>query len=178
MFLKDEVIVLRAIEKDDAALLYDLINDPEIERTVVGWSCPVSSEQQLNWIENNQKDSNSTIRFAIDAGAGIVGVCSISAIDFKNRTANLNIKLPKASRGHGYASRAVKLMIKYSFDELNLNCLTANVISDNAPSLKLWEKNHFTRDGILRSRVYKNGDYKDLAAFSLLKAEYETRNRQ
>lgn len=171
MFLHGNSITLRALEKKDMPLLLEMINDPEIEASVVGWSYPVSEEQQLMWLNNIQGDN--CIRFAIDNGSGIVGVSIISSIDYKNRTANLNLKLPKSSRGKGYASQAVKLMIDYCFLELNINCLTANVIADNDASIKLWEKNGFKRDGLLRSRVYKNGIYKDLIAYSLLRNEYE-----
>lgn len=176
MFLADELITLRGIEKEDADLLYDMINDPEMENNVVGWSLPVSKDQQLMWINNLQTDKN--IRYAIDAGNGIIGTAIISSIDFKNRTANLNIKISKKHRGNGYASHAIKLMIDYCFDELNLHCITANVIYDNKTSRNLWEKIGFVRDGVLRERVYKKGEYKDLIAYSLLREDYDKRNRK
>lgn len=171
MILRDDLIELRAIEKKDAALLLEMINDPEMEATVVGWSYPVSEEQQLEWINNIQSDKN--IRFAIDAGKGIVGTAIISSLDHKNRTANLNIKLSKSERGKGYASHAIRLMTDYCFKELNLNCITANVIEDNISSRTLFQKIGFIEDGILRERVYKSGVYKNIVAYSLLKSEWE-----
>lgn len=171
MFLKDELITLRAIEKKDSKILLNMINDPEIEASVVGWSYPVSEEQQLEWINNIQTDKN--IRFAVDAGKGIVGTAIISSVDHKNRTANLNIKLSKSERGKGYASHAIRLMIDYCFKELNLNCITANVIEDNTSSRTLFQKNGFIEDGILRERVYKLGVYKNIVAYSLLKSEWK-----
>ena len=174
MYLIDELVTLRGIEKEDASVLHEMINDPEMESQVVGWSFPVSMEQQLAWINNLQTDKN--IRYAVDAGNGIVGTAIISSIDYKNGTANLNIKIAKDQRGHGYASHAVKLMIGYCFNELNLHCITANVIEDNESSRKLWEKFGFVADGVLRSRVYKMGKYKDIIAYSLLREEYEKRN--
>lgn len=170
MILKDALLILRGIEKEDVDLLLEMINDPEIESSVVGWSYPVSRDQQEAWIKNVQSDK--TIRFAMDAGNGIVGTAIISSVDFKNGTANLNIKMPKSERGKGYASHAVQLMIEYCFNELNLNCLTANVIGDNFDSKSLWEKFGFVVDGVLRSRVYKNGHYKDVIAYSLLRDDY------
>lgn len=48
MILKDDIVLLRAIEEDDARVLMDLINDPEVENSVFGWSYPVSLSSQKN----------------------------------------------------------------------------------------------------------------------------------
>lgn len=176
MILRDDKVLLRAIEEDDAAVLMDLINDPEVENAVYGWSYPVSLASQKKWIANLSNDS--TVRYAIVFDEKTVGVAIISSIDMKNRTGNMNIKLVKAARGKGVATRVVKLMIQYCFDELNLHCLTANVIERNSESRKLWEKLGFRQDGILRDRVFKNGKYHNAIAYSLLKEEYYEGNRQ
>lgn len=42
MILKDDVVLLRAIDENDADVLMSLINDPEVESSVMGWSYPVS----------------------------------------------------------------------------------------------------------------------------------------
>ncbi len=176
MILYDDIITLRAIEEDDASVLQSMINDPEIESSVVGFSYPVSMAEQKKWISCIKDDKN--IRYAIDDGSGIIGVAIISAVDFKNRVANLNIKLLKTVRGKGYAKRAVSLILRYCFYELNLNCVTANVLANNTPSNNLWLNLGFNIDGVLRQRVYKNGQYIDLLAYSLLRDEYDKRDRK
>lgn len=174
MILRDEVVLLRAIEENDAEILMDLINDPEVESSVCGWSYPVSLSAQKKWISNLHNDT--TVRYAIDIEGKIVGVAIISSIDMKNRSANMNIKLLKSARGNGFAIRAIKLIVSYCFDELNMHCLTANVIERNVDSSRLWEKLGFRRDGLLRDRVYKNGNYHNVIAYSLLKEEFNERN--
>lgn len=174
MILKDEVLLLRAIEERDAEVLMELINDPEVENSVCGWSYPVSLSAQKKWIENLSNDT--AVRYAIEINGSVKGVIIISAIDMKNRTANMNIKLLKNVRGNGFATRAVKLIISYCFNELNMHCLTANVIERNIKSRKLWEKLGFCQDGILRERIYKNGSYHNIIAFSLLRKEFDERN--
>lgn len=175
MILKDSNLVLRAIEEKDAKVLMDLINDPEIENSVFGWSYPVSLLAQKKWIMNLSNDSS--VRYAITYEKQMVGVAIISSIDMKNRIANMNIKLLKSFRGKGIAIRSLKLIINYCFEELNLHCLTANVIENNDKSRKLWIKLGFQQEGILRDRVYKNGKYHNAIAYSLLKEEYYERNR-
>ena len=175
MILKDDKVLLRAMEEDDARVLMELINDPEIENSVYGWSYPVSLESQKRWISNLKNDT--TVRYAIDYNDSMVGVAIISSIDMKNRIANMNIKLQKLARGKGVATHAIALLIHYCFEELNLHCLTANVIERNSDSRKLWERFGFKKDGIMRERVYKNGKYHNIVAYSLLKDEFYERNR-
>mgnify|MGYP004666392849 CR=1 FL=1 len=175
MILKDDKVLLRAIEEADTKVLMDLINDPEIENSVYGWSYPVSLESQKKWILSLKNDTN--VRYAIDYNDSMVGVASISSIDMKNSSANMNIKLQKGARGKGVATHAITLIIHYCFEELNLHCLTANVIERNIDSRKLWERFGFKQDGIMRERVYKNGKYHNIIAYSLLKDEFYERNR-
>jgi len=175
MILKDDLVLLRAMEEDDANVLMELINDPEVENSVFGWSYPVSLSSQKKWILNISNDT--TVRYIIDVDKEAVGVAIISSIDMKNRTSNMNIKLLRSARGRGIATHALSLIIKYCFDELNMNCLTANVIERNEDSRKLWIKLGFNEDGVLRQRIYKNGAYHNIVSYSLLKEEYYERNR-
>lgn len=172
MFLKDDEIVLRAIEMEDSQVLHKMINDPEMESMIIGWSFPVSTEMQNEWIRN--LDNKDCVRYAIDVGEGIEGVAIISSIDYKNRVAHFGIKLKRDARGKGIATRAVRLMAQYCFFELNLNCIEVNVLESNLASRSLWEKVGFKPEGILRERIYKNGKYRNVIIYSLLKDEYIT----
>ena len=40
-------VILRALEPSDMPYLREMINDPEMERMVIGWSFPVSEKQQI-----------------------------------------------------------------------------------------------------------------------------------
>lgn len=168
-------IVLRAIELEDMQLLKDLINDPEVEKMVIGWSFPVSTHQQINWINSLSNDKNN-VRYIIDIeNVGTVGVASLTKIDFKNGTATVNIKLRTEDtiRQKGIGYKIMTILIDYAFNQLNLNCLGANILSYNSPSQRLFEKCGFVYEGTLRNRIYKNGAYQDLLSYSLLRSDYK-----
>ena len=173
MIIKDDnnEIILRAVELEDKILLKELINNPEIEKMVLGWSFPVSDTQQIDWINNLKNDKND-IKLIIDVKhIGAVGIVSLTNIDFKNSTATINIKLQnkKEIRGQGIGYRAVKMLIDYSFNQLNLNCLIANILKYNTPSQNLFEKCEFIYEGTLYNRIYKEGLYQDVYSYSLSK---------
>ncbi len=166
-----EKVILRALRPCDANLLLGMINDPDTEKMLGGSSFPVSLEGQEKWIDG-QIGRNNTLRCIIvlpdeeDVGLGTV---ILSNIDTKNGVAQVHIKLDKEKgRGHGYGSDALRAIVKYAFDEMRLNCIYADVLSYNIPSQRLFQKCGFERDGILRSRVYKSGQYHDVYSYSIL----------
>ena len=171
MNIVDDDITIRAIEQSDALMLRNMVNDAETEQFVVGWSFPVSSVAQLEWITNLVQANEP--KFIIEIGGLPVGMTGISELDFKNSTAVIDIKISSSeNRGVGLGNRVYALMIKYCFEELNLNCLHGTALSYNIASHKMMEKNGYKKDGILRARVYKKGEYHDLVSYSLLREEY------
>ena len=53
MIIKGNIVTLRAMSEKDLQLVCDMFNDPELENLVVGWSFPISFEQQKKWFENH-----------------------------------------------------------------------------------------------------------------------------
>lgn len=162
-------VFLRAIEEDDAELLFSMINNADIEYMLGGFSFPVSMENQKNWIRQ-LKNTDTVLRCIIvskDTG-NAVGTIILSDIDYKNGNAQVHIKLGDTFQGKGYGSESLKLLIKYARDELRLHLIYANINSYNIPSQKLFEKLGFIKEGVLRDRIYKRGQYNDVFVYSLL----------
>ena len=166
-----EKILLRAIEMKDAQLLMDIINDPETERMLGGASFPVSREAQEKWIlaQIGRTDVLRCIVAEKGRPEDGLGTVILSDIDTRNAVAQIHIKMDAAKgRGKGYGTDAVNSMVRYAFQELRLNCIYAEILEYNTASRKLFEKCGFTKEGILRSRVYKNGRYVDVLSYSVL----------
>lgn len=169
MILSDGDLRLRAIEPSDAELLYTLINDPEIESKVVGWSGPVSLASQTDWISRVRPDEQ---RYVVEVEGSPCGVAIANPIDFKNRSANLNIKLLPGHQDKGLGGRTIHLLTKYLFLELGMEIVTAGVLETNMRSQKLFESAGFTREAVLRSRVFKSGRRQGIVQLSILRSEY------
>lgn len=167
---KESKIQLRSICLDDAFMLIELNNNESISNFVVGNPKIVDLEQQLRWMAEVKHETN-TIRWIIDFDGEAVGTVILSSIDQSNATGNMNIKLLPSHQGRGIAKKALRMACDIAFDELNLFCLTANILSYNIASQMLFQKVGFHKDGILRSRVVKKGKRYDLITMSLLKTE-------
>lgn len=169
MIISGEKVILRAVEAVDNEMLLSLINDPDTEMMIGGSSWPVSESEQLKWFEQLEK-TKDVLRcvIAIPEGNMAVGTIILSAIDQKNGTGHIHIKMSKEGRGKGFATDAINTLVEYAFNQLRLHCIYANILEYNDVSVRLFEKCRFKRDGILRARVYKNGRYVDMFTYSRL----------
>jgi RimJ/RimL family protein N-acetyltransferase len=173
MNINGKIVTLRAIEKDDLELMRQMLNDPEIEGLVVGWAFPVSKYQQELWYENNINDKNN-LRFIIETEIdGAVGIATLTNIDWKNRRATHGIKLARReNRTKGIGTDSVMSIMRYAFDELQLNRLDGSWFDDNTASKMLYQKCGWKVEGRIRDCIYKNGKYRDLDIVGILKKEY------
>lgn len=177
MNLSGDRIVLRAIEEADNEMLLSLLNDPETERLLGGWSFPASLSNQMKWYAHLGEDKN-TLRCIIEAEGKAIGTIILNNIDYKNGTACLSIKIiPGDFRGKGYGTDSVKTIVKYAFSELRLNCVYALVLEYNLASQKMFAKCGFVKEGILRERCYKQGQYNSFVSFSILNGENHNEER-
>lgn len=177
MNLIGKKIYLRALKLEDMKTLNEMINDSETEKMVVGWSKPVTENEQNQWYLNLKNDNN--IRYAITSISekeSAIGTATIRNIDWKNRNASLDIKLLKEVRSKGYGTDTIKTLLKYCFEELNLNRISANILEYNEASKKIFEKCNFKLEGIQKEIIYKNGEYNSLMNYAILKKEYLLNN--
>ncbi len=173
MNLKGKLVTLRAIEKEDLEFMRDMLNDPEIENLVVGWSLPISRYEQNIWYEKNINDKIN-LRLIIETPRdGAVGMATLVNIDWKNRHATHGIKIARREfRTRGVGTDTVMTIMKYAFDELQLNRLDGSWFEDNLGSQKLYTKCGWKVEGKRRQYVYKDGAYRDLVIVGVLREDY------
>lgn len=169
MNILGENVFLRAIEMTDKEVLLDIINDSETEYSLGGWSFPISSMTQEEWIKAQKPNANILRCMVCDKNEDqTLGTAILSSIDYKNGTAEIHIKLLDRARGRGYGVDTINTLVKYALDELRLVCIYAHINAYNIPSQKLFEKCGFVKEGVLRKRIFKKGNHHDVISFSFI----------
>ena len=104
----------------------------------------------------------------------LVGLARISRIDFHNGTGVLNLGIGDiADRRHGYGYDALKLLLRFAFDDLNLHRLSAWPVADNLPYIQMLGKAGFEEEGRRREAAFHAGRYWDMLLMGLLRTEWE-----
>ena len=75
--------------------------------------------------------------------------------------------------GKGFMSEALKPIINYGFEQMNLHRMEAFIGLNNAATYKLLTKNGFVKEGLLREHYFTKGAYEDSLLYALLKKDYE-----
>ncbi|MEM9918356.1 MAG: GNAT family N-acetyltransferase [Bacteroidota bacterium] len=76
----------------------------------------------------------------------------------------------------GYASEAVKAILKFGFQEINLNKIYATHLIENPASGNVMIKNGMIKEAELKEHVKKDGVFKSLIQYRMTKQEFENRN--
>lgn len=174
MNIKGRIVTLRAMELEDQEMLRYMVNDPEIEKMVGGFSYPVSKEQQLSWFNSNWNNQNN-LRLIIETEEdGIIGFTNLVNIDWKNRSAFHGIKIVnKKFRAKGIGTDTVMAIMRYAFEELQLNRLDGSIVKYNESSRKLYcDKCGWVVEGIKRKSSFKMNEYHDELMVGILREEY------
>lgn len=172
--IEGKQIYLRAMEPKDMDCFWDMINDPDISRNVVGWSVPVSKRQQMQWYEYVVGD-RTNLRFTIVSKENDtpLGMITLTGVDWQSRSAEHGIKLQASCpKEKGIATDAVMTLMGYAFLEMGLHRIESTRISYNKASEKLYKKCGWIDEGVKREAVYRGGTYHDLIVMSVLKEDY------
>lgn len=166
-------MILRPIEFEDLEFIRSIINNPDIERTIIGWALPISKKDEEKWysgFSNNEQN----IRYIIETYEGeIVGMTGLGNIDMKNGSAKgLGIRISPEVQSKGYATDAYMTMFNFAFNELRLHRVETSAFEDNVASLRFQEKLGARREGVRREAIYKEGEYKNVVLMGCLKEDF------
>ena len=151
-WLKDDTISLRTPEPEDLELMYAMENDTT-QWSVGCATLPYSRYTLRAYLEQSKQDlfSERQARFVITLANGeAAGMIDLADFDPLNSRAEVCIGLLGKHRGKGIATRALRLLCDYAFKKLHMNQLYAFIPEWNEESLKLFEKNGFTKSALLK----------------------------
>jgi RimJ/RimL family protein N-acetyltransferase len=78
--------------------------------------------------------------------------------------------------GKGYGTDAMRLTLRYAFDELNLHRVTLTVWSVNERAIRSYEKAGFKREGVQRETMQRDGRRVDTVVMGVLGEEFRGMN--
>lgn len=171
-FLQTDNLTMRALEQDDVEQLLS-IRTSEGMRRYGGSSRPPSKPSIRDWVEEVQADESDEVVLGVEKNGGLIGYVGVDTSHSISRTGDVYVYFDDRATGKGHGTEAMRAFITYCFDELNMHKLRASVYEHNDPSIGLFEKLGFEREGRLRDEYYKQGEYRDIIRFGLLQDEHD-----
>ncbi|HSI81657.1 MAG TPA: GNAT family protein [Solirubrobacterales bacterium] len=169
--LSDGTVRLRLVADADVPAVAAACDDPEIARYTTIPS-PYAPRHAREWARQARRGLESgtdlqTVVVAEDGGE-LLGAVGLNAIDPATGRCAAGYWVAAPARGRGVATRALRLLCRYGFDELGLDRIEAWIDPGNTGSLRVAERLGFAREGLLRSFMPINGIRRDMLMCSLL----------
>jgi RimJ/RimL family protein N-acetyltransferase len=170
-------IFLRAFELEDYRLISQWRHDEEVIKLLGGNHFFVSSERERKWVEDKIFNDQDSVYLAIclKENQRLIGYTCITHIDLRNQKAEAGGTLigDKSLWGKGYGREAAELRLRYLFDQFPINRNYVYCLEEHDATIQMLVSLGYKQEGILRQEVFKNGEYKNLILFSLLREEYD-----
>lgn len=162
--------ILREWRLEDAEKLSFMMNNPRIQENLRdGIPYPYrlrdAEEFILTTLLNNREFSLAiTVKEEV---VGSIGVFRRENIHF--RTAEIGYYIAESHWGKGIGTNALKQICQKVFETTDIVRIFAEPFSDNLASCHILEKAGFQREGTLRKNAIKNGQFKDMQMYALIK---------
>jgi Acetyltransferases, including N-acetylases of ribosomal proteins len=172
--LTDGIVELAPPRRTDTGSLHSAIcrSLPEL-LPWMAWAHPEYREvEAAEWVRRAGRAFADGLEFqfvarSVESGE-IVGCVGLNAIDRLNRWANLGYWIRTDVTGHGYATRAARLVSAFGLSEVGLGRIEILAAVENLPSQRVAERAGGLREGLLRRRLRVGDDVQDAVVFSLI----------
>ena len=173
--LTTERLILRELRRSDAADVLIFRGDPVVQK----YDDPVihtelEAQTLIDELHNEYRDQRGISWAVTQSDLDVVlGIFSLHHWDQYHRRAEAGYGLAHAYWGHGIGSEALRAIVRFGFEQLNLNRIFARTIADNHESVRLLERLGFQHEGTFRQHSWEDdGTFHDSAMYGLLREEF------
>lgn len=169
---------LREIVPEDAEAMFRLRSDPEVMRYF--GSAPDRSieetEQRIDRIATGVREGTA-IRWGLTLreGGALVGIAGYWRWEKHHRLAEIGYELTPACWGQGLMTEAVRPILRFGFERMELHRVEARLDPQNRASGRVLERLGFRQEGLLRESWLYEGRFTDTAIYGLLDRDLAAR---
>ena len=173
--LEGQLVRLRPLEPTDLERAYTWVNDPEVIR-YLALRYPMSRKDEQRWLEEAPTNSFAGgVRLAIETKDGVhIGNLDLHQANAEDRKAGLGIMIgDKDYWSNGYGTDATVTLLRFAFQEMNLNRVWLHVFEFNERAISCYKKCGFQVEGRLRQHRFSQGRYWDTIVMGVLREEFQ-----
>jgi ribosomal-protein-alanine N-acetyltransferase len=166
--LETERLNLVQIGMEYSRRIYEIFSLDEVTR-YYGIDSFQSFESAVKMIESFGRNfaDGKAIRWGmvLKKTGDLIGTVGLNNIQLWNKRAEIGFETHPDYWRMGYTSEAIREVIKYGFEKLDLYRIGAVTFPENKASNQLLEKLGFQREGLLRGYIYQKSRGKSTDAF-------------
>ena len=172
MYVYDD-IAFRVIEKYDLEVLRSLHNDQSTFMNLLNIDL-IDEADQIEWwnkIHNNKNDRRYVLCYAATPSV-VFGRLRMQNINHNHRNCEVGLDIAREYRHKGLGRKSYAMLLKYLFDELNMNMVYLRVAEFNPDAQGLYKLCGFKETGRFPKFFFRHGKYWDYILMSITLDEY------
>ncbi|MDQ6787889.1 MAG: GNAT family N-acetyltransferase [Acidobacteriota bacterium] len=166
--LKGKRVFLRQpTDKDFGELVLLYKSSRKFHRGLV--QTPITKKAFEKYLAHSRQETNKYFLICRNKDGAIVGSVNLSQIfqgNFKN--AYLGYYLGEKFTRQGIMTEAAEILLRFAFKGLKLHRVEANVQPENLPSIKVLQRNGFTKEGFSRRYLKIGGRWRDHERWAII----------
>ena len=162
-------VYLRPITAADTDMVLGWRNSDNVRENFI-YRKPITKQEHLDWL-HNKVEIGLVHQFVVCSLADDKpqGCVYLQHFEEENNKAESGIFLGDSmARGKGIGTEAVRLFVRYGFEQLGLHKIIARVLAYNEPSLRLHIRAGYEQEAYFREDVRINGNYEDVVLFGII----------
>ncbi|GAA4060475.1 GNAT family N-acetyltransferase [Flavobacterium cheonanense] len=174
--LETERLLLRRVSINDLNEILELRGNPEtmkfIPRPLVK-----TEEDALNHFKmiDEKIEKNEGINWAITVKGNpkLIGIIGHYRIQPENHRCEIGYMILPQYNGQGIVTEAIKAVLEYGFEDMNMHSIEAVIDPDNIASERVLQKNGFVKEAHILENEYYDGKFWDTVIYSILKRNFK-----
>ena len=165
--------VLRPFTEDDAAVMAEIIEDPEVVRFTGEASEEFPMERLRSWYGSRSAQNDRLDLAVTDRATGeLVGEVVLYEWDATARSCTFRTLVGPRGRGRGIGTEATRLIVGHGFEQLGLHRIQLEAYGHNPRALRVYEKVGFVVEGVRREADFRDGQWLDWVMMAVLDHEW------
>lgn len=170
--IEGAAVRLRPLEERDLPTCVDWMNDREVTRWLAAIGEPPTLEDEQDWYDRRRADPDS-VMWAIETAEGrLVGNVELRITPAARRAEMGIVVGDKSVWNRGYGTGTVRMVLRYAFEELELNRVDLTTDEANYRAIRCYEKCGFQREGLLRQHRLIDGEFGNTLVMAILRDEW------
>ena len=177
--LETERLTIAPFTDDDARDFYNVVNNPEVLRYIPEGQVTFEKfmetfQRLLERYKTNTPDNITRFSLAVkekDTGR-LAGWAGLGQLDINPEEIEIYYGMGRESWGRGFATEAAGELLRYGFENLNLERIVAIVLPDNAASIRVVEKIGLKYIKDITGLPEKHKFFEGIKYFALTRKEY------
>jgi aminoglycoside 6'-N-acetyltransferase len=164
--LEGRTVNLRIVEREDLPLIAEWLNNPEFFNHA---PFPQRSRAEFEKHYNNLTSDSKWFVVEKKDGSKIGFVYH----ELEGSQVEMGYAILQTERNKGYGTEAITIIVDYLFLTKQIVRIQATTDPRNKVSVKVLEKNGFSREGTIRKMEFVRGQWRDEYLYSILREEWK-----